>query len=117
MNINSEIKKLQEITGIKVSQDEYTGEDDKYIVFTYTDEYPVFWGDDKVLADEAILNVALYTPPRFNYMELKHLIRDYLETVGIVSDISTWLDIYTNKNNREITVRHTNFNVTITKER
>ena len=117
MDVNRDIQELESITGLPVSPDEYTGKADKYIVYTYADERPVLCGDDQVLEDQVIINVALYTPPKFNYMALKHQIRDYLETLGIVDGISSWIDTYTAKNNLELKVRHTNLSVTITKER
>ncbi len=117
MNVNKEIQELGNITGLPVSPDIYTGNAEKYIVYTYTDERPTFWGDDQTLADQATIQIALYTPTKFNYMELKHQIRDYLETLGEINEISSWLEKFTTKNNLEKTIRHTSFNVTITKER
>lgn len=117
MNVNQEIMGLKSVTGLTVSQDIYSGKDESFITFTYNTEDPVFWGDDQVIEDEAVIQVNLYTPPAFNYMELKTKIRDYLETLGIVDSIGSWLDTYTFKNNLEKTIRHTTFIVTITKER
>lgn len=117
MNVNQSLEKLGEVAGLDVSPDVYSGKADKYITYNYADEHPVLWGDDEVLADQAEIQVHLYTPPKFNYMELKHKIRDYLETLGIVYPIGSWLDTYTSKNNLEKEVRHTVFTVTITKER
>ena len=117
MNVNKDIQKLKNITGLNVSPDIYSGNEESYIVYNYTDERPVLFGDDSVEADQATVQVNLYTPPKFNYMDLKHAIRDYLETIGIVNEIMSWLETYTSKNNLEKTVRRTTFNVTITKER
>ena len=117
MDVNSEIQVLESITGLPVSPDIYTGDDDKYIVYTYEDERPVYWGDDMPLEDQVIVQVNLFTPPKFNYMALKHQVRDYLETLGEISSIDSWLDTFTAKNNLEKTIRHTTFSVTITKER
>lgn len=117
MNVNKEIQELEIITELPVSPDMYSGEEEKYITYEYTDERPVFWGDDTTMYDQATVRVNLYTPPKFNYMELKHKIRDYLETLGVVEDISSWLENFTTKNNLEKTIRHTSFNLIITKER
>lgn len=117
MDVNKDIQALESITGLPVSPDIYIGNADKYIVYTYTDERPVFWGDDEVLADSVIIQVNLFTPPKFNYMELKHQIRDYLEKLGEINEIDSWLETFTAKNNLETTTRHTTFSVTITKER
>ena len=72
---------------------------------------------DEPFADEATIQVNLYTPPQMNYMNLKHQIRDYLETLGIVESIGSWIDTWTSKNNLEEKKRHTTFVVTITKGR
>ena len=117
MNVNQDIQKLEDITGLEVSPDIYKGGSDRYIVYVYADERSVFWGDDKVLEDSVTIQISLYTPPEFNHMNLKHMIRDYLERLGEVNDISSWLETYTSKNNLEATIRHTTFNVTITKAR
>lgn len=117
MDVNKEIQELGTITGLPVSPDIYSGSAEKYIVYTYTDERAVFWGDDEVLADQVTIQVNMFTPPKLNYMNLKHKIRDYLETLGEINEISSWLETFTAKNNLEQTIRHTTFNVTITKER
>ncbi len=117
MNVNAEIQELSSVTGLEVSPDIYTGKKDKFIVYSYTDERSVFWGDDEILADQVTVRIDLYTPPKFDYMDLKHQIRDYLESIGIVNEIMSWLETYTVKNNAEVTIRRTTFNVTITKER
>ena len=117
MNVNPEIQRLKTITGLDVAPDVYTGKASEYIVYTDTDERGVLWGDDETLADQVTIQVSLFTPPSYNYMELKHQIRDYLESIGIIEEISSWLDTFTAKNNLETTIRHTTFNVTITKER
>ncbi len=117
MNINPDIQKLEELTGLPVSPDVYSGNKDKYITYEYPDERPIFWGDDTTLYDQLMIRVNMFTPPKFNYMDLKHIIRDYLETLGELDDIESWLETFTAKNNLEQTTRHTTFNVTITKER
>ncbi|MBP5309634.1 MAG: hypothetical protein J6Z05_03310 [Lachnospiraceae bacterium] len=117
MDVNKDIQKLETVTGLPVSPDIYSGNAEKYIVYTYTDERTIFWGDDEALADQVIIQISMFTPPKFNYMELKHKIRDYLETLGELNEISSWIETYTAKNNLEQTIRHTSFNVTITKER
>jgi len=117
MNVNKELNALENITGLPVCPDMYDGDGGNYIFYVYTDERPTFWGDDNVLADSVTVQVNLVTDPKVNYMTLKHNIRDYLETLGIVNDISSWLETYTAKNNVEKIARRTVFNVSITKER
>lgn len=117
MNVNPDIQKLSEITGLPVSPDVYSGDKDKYITYEYTDERPSFWGDDETLDDQAMIRVNLFTPPKDNYMDLKHAIRDYLETLGEIDEITSWIETFTAKNNMEQMKRHTTITVTITKER
>lgn len=117
MDVNAEIQALETITGLPVSPDIYSGDEDKYIVYSYADERPVFFGDDEAIEDQAIIQVNLFTPPKFNYMALKHQIRDYLETLGEINEIESWLETFTAKNNLELTIRHTTISVIITKER
>lgn len=117
MNVNARIKKLEEITGLPVRQDTYSGDAQSYIVFAYNDERPALYGDDVPLYDNAVIQVNLYTPPNLDYMEYKHLIRDYLETIGEVDSIGTWIDTYVSNKNLEEMKRHTTFTVNITESR
>lgn len=80
MNLNNHIITiLHNATGLNVSPDINEGNDDKYIIFTYTDEKPISYGDNKPIGDTAYLQIQLITPKDFNYMSLKHLIRNALE--------------------------------------
>jgi len=118
MNVNEKILGLENETGLHVEQDLYKGKDTEYVVFTYEDERPVLRGDNRVLADEVILQIKLYTPINFNYFELKDKIRDYLESNGFsVTNIRSWLDGIRSelKNSKE--VRTTLFMVNYTEER
>ena len=76
MDLNDKIIKLLETTGLPVEQDEYTGEDKKYIVFTYEDEGPNAWGDNHPIADTAYMQIQLITPKNYNYFHMKEKIRD-----------------------------------------
>lgn len=92
MNCNQRIKQTLAPTGLSVTQDEYTGKDQKYIVFTYEDEVPAEWGDNGVLADTVYIQLQLITPKNFNYFSLKHQIRNLLEGAGfLVTSIQSWL--------------------------
>ena len=53
MNVNPLIESLEKKFSIPVAQDEYDGKSDKYIIYTYEDERPVYFGDDKTLQDTA----------------------------------------------------------------
>lgn len=80
MNINNHlITVLNNATGLSVSPDFYEGTDDKYILFSYIDERPISYGDNVPLGDTAYLQIQLITPKSYNYMNLKHQIRNALE--------------------------------------
>lgn len=80
MNINNHIINiLHNATGLSVSPDFYEGKDTKYILFTYLDEQPNSFGDNRPIGDTAYLQIQLITPKSYNYMTLKHQIRDALE--------------------------------------
>lgn len=112
MNVNSLISELKRITGLPVVPDLYQGESDKWITFTYQDERPVYFGDNVPLADTAYISVNLFTPKDFNYMTLKADIKDYLESIGIVTNCESYVYL-----ENQIPVRQSVFEVTISEER
>ena len=96
MNLNELLKKLLSATGLPVEQDEYDGDDEKYIIFIYEDEKPEAYGDNKVTADTVYLQLQLITPKKLNYFSLKKKIRNLLEAADFsVKSIHSFLgDIY-----------------------
>lgn len=96
MNLNEFLTKLLSSTGLPVEQDEYDGNQKKYIIFTYEDEKPEAHGDNSVTADTAYLQIQLITPKDFNYFTLKEQIRNLLEGADFsVTSIRSFLgDIY-----------------------
>ena len=112
MNANPLILELKTVTGLPVEQDVYKGKSDKWITFTYQDERPVFFGDDSVLADTAYMSVNLFTPPKYNYLSLKEDIKTYLESIGIVTNVESYVYL-----ENQQTIRQTIFEVTITEGR
>lgn len=117
MNVNPLIMELKRITGLPVVPDLYVtapGEkrSDKWITFTYQDERPVYFGDNVPLDDTAYISVNLFTPKSFNYLELKEQIKEYLESIGIVTNGESYIYL-----ENQIPVRQTVFEVTITQER
>ena len=88
------------------------GKGDKWITFTYEDERPGQIGDNGVTDDIAYMQVNLFTPKRFDYMELKEKIKSYLESVGVVTSTRSWC--YKDK---QILIRQTTFTAEITAER
>ncbi|MBE5830810.1 MAG: hypothetical protein E7306_03615 [Butyrivibrio sp.] len=114
MNANTLIQALGPMLNVPVSPDLYEGKKEIYITYSYNDESPSLYGDDRPLEDTAIIQVNLYTPKDYNYMTLKHEIRNYLETLGELTSTRSWLETYTSKTNLEVTKRHTAFVVNIT---
>lgn len=114
MNLNEIIIDLLRKTGLPVHQDECDGEE-KYIIFTYEDEVPAAYGDNRPIADVAYIQIQLITPKNFDYFFLKEKIRDLLEGANfLVRSIRSFLGsayVGTEK------MRQTIFNVEYTKGR
>lgn len=92
MNINSLLKEALKPIGLAVFPDEYGGENDKYIIFTYMDERPISHADNKPIGDTAYLQIQLVTPKKFNYLAMKDRIRDALEDADFsVTSIRSFL--------------------------
>ena len=115
MNVNPLIlglKDIDSLSGIPVEQDEYEGTAKTYITFTYEDEKGTQFGDNKVIADTAYMQINLFTPKKFNYLTLKEVIKTYLEGLGCVTSIQS--SLYSINNEK---IRQTTFTCEITKER
>lgn len=116
MDINQKLKDLLEgPTGLSVEQDEYTGIASKYIIFSYADERPEYFGDNLPTSDTVYLNIQLITPKEYNYLKLKHQIRNLLENADfIVTSIRSFLgDVYVGTEKQRQTV----FEVKYTEQR
>lgn len=115
MNLNPIFMELENELGYPVEQDMYEGRSDVYGVFSYTDERSVFFGDDKPLEDTANMRIQIYTPKNYNYMDLKHRTRDWLEEKGFcITGIRSWLE--SKINNEAIKIRCTVIDMTYTDE-
>ena len=113
MNVNEKVRTLEKITGYPVRPDIYEGDSDKYIVFNYEDERGTLYGDDTELYCTAYLQIALYTPEDFNYMEDKRKIKKELKAQGFnVESIRSWMEPAAKNGTKR--VRHTAFMVNIT---
>lgn len=84
MELNEMIKRLLSVTQLPVEQDEYTGKESAYIIFLYEDEKPVYFGDNKAVADTVYLQIQLVTPKDFNYFKFKKQIRRLLEDADFI---------------------------------
>lgn len=93
MNLNPVFEAIPEHLGYPVEQDQYQGNERIYAVYCYTDERGSVFGNNIPLIDTVYMRLQLYTPQDFNYMELKHRTRDYLEGQGFrMTSIRTWLE-------------------------
>lgn len=109
MNVNEKIRSLEQVTGYPVMPDIYRGTEDRYIVFTYEDERTALEADNEELAVTVWLQVALFTPEKFNYFKDRKKIKKALKEQGFnVESVQSWLE---GKNNE---VRHTVFTVNFT---
>lgn len=79
MNLSEILKQVLSKTGLPVCQDEYSGHHDKYIIFTYEDERPVYHANNRVIADTTYLKIQLITPKNFDYFSIENEIRTLLE--------------------------------------
>lgn len=115
MNLNELLVDLLSTTGLPVEQDEYDGEEDKYIIFVYEDEGPACSADNEVTDDIAYFQIQLITPKEFNYFDLKKKIRNLLEGADFcVTSIRSFLgDVYMGTEK----TRQTIFQVTYTESR
>ena len=115
MNLNEKVTDLLAATGLPVDQDEYEGKKDKYIIFTFPDERPGAYADNRPTADPVYIQVQLITPKNFNYFDLKKKIRNLLEGADFsVTSIRSFLgDTYQGTEK----TRQTVFEVTYTEGR
>lgn len=113
MNLNELIENTLSITGLEVEQDEYTGKNDKYIIFTYEDEAPDNFGDNRPLSDTVYLQIQLITPKHFDYFHLKKQIRNSLEAADFsVTLIRNFLgSVYVGTEKTRQTVFEANYTV------
>ena len=115
MNLNEMLIKLLGETELPVFQDEYTGNDSKYIIFVYADEHPAAHSDNAVAADTAYIQIQLVTPKNYNYFNLKKQIRDLLEGADFfVTSMRSFLGDVANGTEK---IRQTVFEVTYTEQR
>ncbi|MEZ3426327.1 MAG: hypothetical protein K1W13_02835 [Lachnospiraceae bacterium] len=93
MNVSHVIEKLTGVAGCPISPDVYSGNEARYITYTYEDERPDLQGDNLTLSDTAYIQVNYFVPKEYNYMADKHKIRDYLEENGFkVTSIRSWVE-------------------------
>ena len=93
MNVNRIVEGLGSVIGCPVEPDVYSGQQKRYITYTYEDERPNMQGDNRTLADTAYIQINYFVPREYNYMADKHKIRDYLEQNGFkVTSIRSWME-------------------------
>lgn len=118
MNLDSLIKETLSFTGLEIEQDEYTGDEDKYIIFTYEDEKPELFSDNNVTEDTAYIQIQLITPKDFDYKALKDKIRNALEAADFfVTSIHSFLgSVYVGTEKTRQTVFEINYTAFRTEE-
>ncbi|MBE5875650.1 MAG: hypothetical protein E7290_02030 [Lachnospiraceae bacterium] len=84
MNLNELfVTEFSEHIGYPVAEDIYEDdESDIYFTFSYEDETPTQFGDDRPLFDTAYIQLRMHTPKEFNYHELKRRTGEYFESRG-----------------------------------
>jgi hypothetical protein len=119
MNINGIMLGLEDVTGLEVEEDSYTGKADEYIVFNYADVRGSVFGDDEELLETAsmIINVNLIKCKRgaeeTNYHAIRRAIKSYLQKHDAY-DIS--YSVYSEKTSDQDEIRHLVFECKFTKE-
>ena len=110
MNLNEKMVELGRKVGCEVEEGIFSQKgESRYIVFVYEDERPDTRADNGVAADIAYLQISYYTPKEYDYMNDKHIMRDYLEEQGFsVTSIRSWIEDAITGYQR---IRHTVFEV------
>lgn len=111
MDVNAKIIKVCNELGIECEQDLYEGKEEKFVTYNYVSEETFEVVDDEVTHDRGVLYIHLFTPKDYNYMSIKHSLRDKLEKEGfVVQGIQSYLEQGTK-------IRHTIIEVEIVLER
>lgn len=119
MNVNPEMMRLEEVTGLSVFPDAHDEDGQNYITFTYAGEGYELASDDTPEADTATIYVNLYTEMQYNFLSMKEKIKEYLESLdySTVTNIFTNVEEYRTNANSVKFKRHTTFIIDITKWR
>lgn len=109
MTVNEELINTIRALGLDCQQSEYTGKNDKYVVFDYEDEQPLLVADNSTEYDRVFIQLNLITPKGFNYLKLKDKIKNTLESQDwYISGCSSFLgDVYSETTK----IRTTVFNI------
>lgn len=82
MNVNKLIIDALSSLEYPVVPTVYTGKEPIYITFNYVDDRGEVFADNKPLIDIAYMQIHLFAPGNFNYMNLKKKIRAKLLNAG-----------------------------------
>lgn len=94
-------KDFKEYINLPVEQDIYTGKSDKFFEFTYEDERPIYWADDKPLFDNTYVALKLSMPREENYFVYKKKTVEFFETRGFrVTGTRTYVEPSSNNKTR-----------------
>lgn len=99
MSMNEKlIAALESATGYPVAPDIYTGDKDKWIVFTLALEEPDYYGDGEETATRQTVQVTYYCPQSHNYLSDRNAIKAAIkgmaddETIVGGITIQSWLE-------------------------
>jgi len=82
MNVNQLIINTLSPLDIPIEPDVYTGDSDKWITFNYADDRGGLFADDGPTCDIVSMQIHLFTPLDFDYLNLKETIRSLLYIAG-----------------------------------
>ena len=82
MNVNQLITTTLSPLGLPIEQDIYSGNETKWITYSYADERATLHADDAPQIDTAEIQIHLFVPSKFNYFQLKKQIRSLLFGAG-----------------------------------
>ncbi len=92
MEFNEKIMAIAKEFGLEAEQDEYTGTNQTYIIFTQEDEVPKCFGDNQPESDLIYIMLQIITPKKEQYIPLKNKLRKELEKEGfMVTSVRSFL--------------------------
>lgn len=103
MDMTEYFLNLQSEIGYPIELDAYEGKNDIYMVYNYEDEKTALYGDNRPLVDTVYMQLKLYTPKNYDYLQDKKRIRDKLIDSGfIITGIRTILEDVVDKKGQKI---------------
>lgn len=93
MNCNEIILRTLKPAGLPIEQDEYTGKEKTFIIFSYQDIRPEFHADDMPKEIAYFVLIQLVCPKEYNYFALQKEITRFLTEAGFsYPDVTIFYD-------------------------